>query len=136
MPGSTGVHDHASHCPHRVGIVSVAVDVHTADAQDNRLYAGVSGMWSTQGSMPLGSDPDMPTTGVGGTAFVFSVWVRGSSDQPWVSAWVSDTDFNHGRKAAPASLLEMRLDVEDHVTPYVDQEIPMVYVPAGTVHVT
>jgi hypothetical protein len=50
-------------------LVSVAVDVHTADAQDNRLYAGVSGMWSTQGSMPLGSDPDMPTTGVGGTAF-------------------------------------------------------------------
>ena len=50
-------------------LLSVAVDVHTADAQDNRLYAGVSGMWSTQGSMPLGSDPDMPTTGVGGTAF-------------------------------------------------------------------
>jgi hypothetical protein len=49
--------------------VSVVVGVQRADAQDDRLYAGVSGMWSTQGSVPLGGDPDMPTTGVSGTAF-------------------------------------------------------------------
>jgi hypothetical protein len=34
-----------------IGLVflSVAIGVHDADAQDNRLYAGVSAMWSTQG---------------------------------------------------------------------------------------
>jgi hypothetical protein len=49
--------------------LSVGVSVRTAAAQDDRLYAGVSGMWSTQGSIPLGGDPDMPTTGVSGSAF-------------------------------------------------------------------
>jgi hypothetical protein len=35
-----------------IGLVSlsVAVGVQPVDAQGNRLYAGVSGMWSTQGS--------------------------------------------------------------------------------------
>ena len=53
-----------------IGLVflSVAIGVHDADAQDNRLYAGVSGMWSTQGSTIEISDPDTPAPGVGGTA--------------------------------------------------------------------
>jgi hypothetical protein len=52
-----------------IGLVflSVAIGVHDADAQDNRLYAGVSGMWSTQGVGP-GGGPDIPRPGVGGTA--------------------------------------------------------------------
>jgi hypothetical protein len=35
-----------------IGLVflSVVVGVQPADAQDDRLHAGVSGMWSTQGS--------------------------------------------------------------------------------------
>jgi hypothetical protein len=45
----------------------VAVTVHTADAQDNPLYAGVSGMWSMQGATTA-SAPDIPSPGVGGMA--------------------------------------------------------------------
>ena len=53
-----------------IGLVflSVAIGVHDAAAQDSRLYAGVSGMWSTQGSTIEISDPDTPAPGVGGTA--------------------------------------------------------------------
>jgi hypothetical protein len=43
--------------------------VQSADAQDNRLYAGVSGMVSTQGSANVIADPDAPYPGVSGTAF-------------------------------------------------------------------
>jgi hypothetical protein len=73
-------------------LLSVAVGVQPADAQDNRLYAGVSGMWSTQGSMPLGGDPDMPTTGVSGTAFgvvgEFGVFLK-----PMVDKWTFSLSF-------------------------------------------
>ena len=52
--------------------LSVAVCVQPADAQDNRLYAGVSGMLSTQGSTqgtgPGCCDPEIPSPGVSGTA--------------------------------------------------------------------
>jgi len=70
-----------------VGLVflAVAVSVRSAAAQDNRHYAGVSGMWSTQGSTPLAGDPDMPATGVSGTAFgvvgEFGVFLKPKVDQ-------------------------------------------------------
>jgi hypothetical protein len=54
----------------RLVFLSVLVTgVHAADAQDARLYAGVSGMWSTQDSVTPGEGSSIPTTGVGGTAF-------------------------------------------------------------------
>jgi hypothetical protein len=42
-------------------ILLVAVIVHTADAQDNRLYAGVSGMWSMQGYFDNDPHSMLPT---------------------------------------------------------------------------
>ena len=71
---------------------SVGLGVHTADAQDNPVYAGVSGMWSTQGSAYLGGDPDTPTTGVGGTApgvvGEFGVFLK-----PMVDRWTFSLSF-------------------------------------------
>jgi hypothetical protein len=67
-------------------------DVQPADAQDDRLYAGVSGMWSTQGSMPLGGDPDMPTTGVSGTAFGMA-GEFGAFLKPRVDQWTFSLSF-------------------------------------------
>jgi hypothetical protein len=52
-------------------LIIIAVDGQRATAQDDRLYAGVSGVLSTQGSPPPGGDsqaPDLPRNGVGGTA--------------------------------------------------------------------
>jgi hypothetical protein len=46
----------------------VVVGIHAADAQEDRLYAGVSGMLSTQGSVSPGEGSSVPTSGVGGTA--------------------------------------------------------------------
>jgi hypothetical protein len=66
--------------------------VFTADAQNNRLYAGVSGMWSTQGSMPLGGDPDMPTTSVSGTAFGVA-GEFGAFLKPRVDQWTFSLSF-------------------------------------------
>jgi hypothetical protein len=77
-----------------IGLVflSVAVGVHTAAAQDSRLYVGVSGMWSTQGSTLDISDPDTPAPGVGGTAFgvvgEFGVFVK-----PKVDKWTFSLSF-------------------------------------------
>jgi hypothetical protein len=74
--------------------VLVAVGVHPADAQDSRLYAGVSSMWSTQASTYLPTDPDagIPETGVGGTAFgvvgEFGVFVK-----PRVDKWTFSLSF-------------------------------------------
>jgi hypothetical protein len=47
----------------------VLIGGHNAVAQDDKLYAGVSGMLSTQTSMQPGQGSSVPTTGVGGTAF-------------------------------------------------------------------
>ena len=44
----------------------------SAVAQDDRLYAGVSGMLSTQTSTQPGQGSSVPTTGVGGTALGIS----------------------------------------------------------------
>ena len=51
---------------------AMVTGVHSADAQDNRLYAGVSGMLSTQGSVVPGEGSSIPTSGVGGTAMGIS----------------------------------------------------------------
>ena len=77
-----------------IGLVflSIVVSVHSAAAQDNRHYAGVSGMWSTQGSTPLGGDPDMPTTGVSGTAFGVAGEV-GAFLKPKVDQWTFSLSF-------------------------------------------
>jgi hypothetical protein len=78
-----------------IGLVflAVAIGVHDADAQNNQLYAGVSGMWSTQGSMPLGGgDPDMPTTSVSGTAFGVA-GEFGAFLKPRVDQWTFSLSF-------------------------------------------
>jgi hypothetical protein len=81
--------------------LSVVVGVHVAAAQDSRLYAGVSGMWSTQASMTLPVDPDagIPETGVGGTAFGV-VGEFGTLLTPKVKKWTFSVAFEFSVPAA------------------------------------
>jgi hypothetical protein len=87
----------------------VVCGVHVAAAQDDRLYAGVSGMWSTQGSMPLGGDPDMPTTGVSGTAFGVA-GEFGAFLKPRVDQWTLSLSFEFSVPARFDSVQETFYD--------------------------
>jgi hypothetical protein len=74
-------------------LVLVGAGVHTADAQDGRLYAGVTGMWSTQqGSTTPIADPDTPAPSVGGTAFGM-VGEFGAFLKPRVDKWTLSLSF-------------------------------------------
>jgi hypothetical protein len=67
--------------------------VQPADAQDNRLYVGVSGMWSTQqGSTTPIVDPDTPAPSVGGTAFGM-VGEVGIFLKPMIDKWTFSLSF-------------------------------------------
>jgi hypothetical protein len=63
-------------------VLQIGVD--RAQAEDGRLYAGISGLWSTQNSQDPQQDPAFPRTTVGGSAPGAALEVGGSLTQ-WVS---------------------------------------------------
>jgi hypothetical protein len=93
------------------GLVSVLLLApRSSDAQPLRLYAGVSGMWSTQSSQTPRQDPAFPRTTVGGSApggtgefgGDLTAWLGLTADVSLPSRFdaVQETDYSFSFRAA------------------------------------